>query len=213
MSNTQTPQLIALDIDGTLLPPGVAADALPDAELTRVIKQLMDTGIACVLATGRMYPGTQRIAGHLGIELPLICQQGAVTHELDGRRKRQVPIDPTIAQALVDYAIAEEWTYAWFDSERYLVSADHEQCKAFAEVSGIALEQVSQPHRSGLVATGVDIISTRDQSTLVHDHLAQEHGERIQLVNFPAVTAAYAPEATKAHALAELARELSLIHI
>lgn len=205
-----TPQLIALDIDGTLLRPGVGPTALPDPELTLVIHQLMAAGIACVLATGRMYPGTQRIARHLGIELPLICQQGASTHKLDGKLQRTFSIDPSVALLLVDYATTQGWPYAWFDSERYLVSQDNAQCREFAAVSGIVVEQTAKPHCTGLVATGVDIISTVDHSDAIHDHLAGRHGEEIQLVNFPSVTAAYAPQATKGHALQKLAQDYSI---
>ena len=67
-------RLIALDIDGTLLNPGVKHTALPDAQITNTIGALMAAGVTVVLATGRMYPGTVRIAHHLGISHPLILK-------------------------------------------------------------------------------------------------------------------------------------------
>jgi len=204
------PQLIALDIDGTLLAPGVLPDARPDPETTQLIAQLMEAGVAVALATGRMYPGTERIARHLGVRLPLICQQGAATHELNGRIKQEFCIDPGIAAELVAYAQANNWPYAWFDSERYLVSDPNEQCQQFAAVSGIPVEFVDAPHTSGVRATGVDIISSQTHASAIHAQLAHAHGEAVQLVNFPSVTAAYSPLATKGYAVRQLASELSI---
>ena len=76
-----TVRMVALDIDGTLLAPGVSVDELPDEHITAVIEALHKAGIIVVLATGRMYPGAAYVAQHLGIDLPLICQQGASVHE------------------------------------------------------------------------------------------------------------------------------------
>ena len=204
------PQLIALDIDGTLLPPGARPLDLPNAEFQLVIGELIAAGVSVVLATGRMYPGTASIARHLGIQLPLICQQGGSTHALDGRLLREVSIDPEIAQGVVAYAKTNGWSYAWFDSQRYLVSADSKQVQLFAEVSGVTAECLVEPEASGLVPLGTDIISTPEHATAVHDQLKQQYGDQIQLVNFPSVTAAYAPLATKGQALAQLARERSI---
>ena len=61
-------ELVALDIDGTLLDPGVAVDALPGPAICEAVEALHQAGIVVVLSTGRMYPGTAYIAKHLGIQ-------------------------------------------------------------------------------------------------------------------------------------------------
>ena len=86
-------RLVALDIDGTLLDPGVPVNALPGDAMSRVVGQLMETGVTVVLASGRMFPGTASVARHLGIEQPLICQQGASVHEQDGSLRHGHSID------------------------------------------------------------------------------------------------------------------------
>ncbi|MCZ6709358.1 MAG: HAD hydrolase family protein, partial [Gammaproteobacteria bacterium] len=55
-------RLVALDIDGTLLEPGVPVDALPADAMSRVVAQLLETGVIVVLASGRMFPGTESVA-------------------------------------------------------------------------------------------------------------------------------------------------------
>ena len=102
-------KLVALDIDGTLMEPGVSVDAFPGPDMTQAVRALQDTGIVVALATGRMYPGTQYISEHLGIEQPLICQQGASVHEADGTLRYATSIDAEIAVELYDYAMAHGW--------------------------------------------------------------------------------------------------------
>jgi len=59
-----TIRLIALDIDGTLIPPGGGHLALPDPDITSAVAALQQAGIVVVLASGRMFrepPGSPGI--------------------------------------------------------------------------------------------------------------------------------------------------------
>ena len=161
-------RLVALDIDGTLLDPGVPVSALPGDAMSQVVMRLMEKGVAVVLASGRMFPGTVSVAEHLRIDQPLICQQGASVHEQDGSLRHSCSIDEIIALELLKYANANGWPLAWFDSERYLVTRHCEQAQFFAEVSGVEIEIDDKPHLSGVRATGIDIISTTDSASEVH---------------------------------------------
>ena len=207
---TTSTRLIALDIDGTLLPPGAHHATVPDTKITDTIAVLLNHGMEIVLASGRMFPGTVHIAKHLGITLPLICQQGASTHELDGSIKTRYAVDQDIAREIVAFAQAGGWAYAWFDAERYLISEHNDASQHFADVSGVNPELHSDPQNSGVTATGVDIISSNEQSGTIHRQLEQRYGARLQLLDFQSVTAAHAPEATKGLALAALAAELGI---
>jgi Cof subfamily protein (haloacid dehalogenase superfamily) len=89
-------QLLALDIDGTILnnyleiQPAVAA----------AIKAAQDRGIHVTLATGRMFKATLPIAQQLHIQEPLICYQGGMVRD---------PVTGEIyAQATMDGALAAE---------------------------------------------------------------------------------------------------------
>ena len=204
------PKLILLDIDGTLLAPGAEHSALPDAELTHSIGALRAAGVHVTLATGRMFPGTITIANHLGIELPLICQQGASTHALDGALEHHVPMDTDLAHELSAFAETEGWPYAWLNPHRYLVSHDHPAAQYFAAVSGVALELHAAPRHAGLTPGGIDIISTAEHAPGIAEHVERNFGDRVQVLNFTGVTAVLAKEASKGLAGARLAAELGV---
>ena len=209
-SDSVTTRLVALDIDGTLIPPGSSHEALPDREITDAIAGLVDAGVAVVLASGRMYPGTARIARHLRLDAPLICQQGASVHRSDGSRSHQFTIDAAVANELVEFAIERGWPFAWFDAIRYLASHPNPSSDEFARVSGVVAEYRLDAHRVGVVPTGIDIISTPDAANGIHQELDRRYGERIHLLDFASVTVALAPEATKGNALALLADDLGI---
>jgi Cof subfamily protein (haloacid dehalogenase superfamily) len=203
-------RLVALDIDGTLLEPGVAVDALPSHAMSRAVAQLMRKGVHVVLASGRMFPGTASVARHLGVNQALVCQQGASVHEPDGSLRHGCSIDATIAMELLEYANANDWPLAWFDSERYLVTRYCEQAQFFADVSRVEIEIDEKPDTSGVRATGIDIISSKESASAVHAELERRYGERLTLLDFPSVTAVHAADASKGRALSVLAAEMKI---
>jgi len=202
--------LIALDIDGTLIPPGVGYDALPDAAMTAVIHDLRDAGVIVVLASGRMFPGTLRVAEHLRVDQPLVCQQGSSIHDCNGYLRHGYAIDEDIAAELFEFADQRNWPLAWFDSVRYLVTKHCAEAQFFADVSGVEMEIHTHPHRSGVRATGIDIISGRQHALDVHRVIEQRYGERVSLLDFSSVTAVHAPLANKGNALKSLAQEFGI---
>ena len=105
-------RLVALDIDGTLIDPGAHFNDLPDEPITSAVHALSAAGIVVALASGRMFPGTARIAAHLDIEQPLICQQGASVHNGDGSLRHGYSIEHEVALELVDYAERNDWPLA-----------------------------------------------------------------------------------------------------
>lgn len=203
-------RLVALDIDGTLLAPGAHVNALPDDAMSAAVKALSEHGIVVVLASGRMFPGTVSVGRHLGIDQPLICQQGASVHNQDGTLRHGYSIDEDIALELLDYANSNGWPLAWFDSERYLVTRACEQAQFFADVSQINMEIHDKPHRSGVRATGIDIISTGELASEVHAEIEQRYGDKLCLLDFPSVTAVHAVGASKGSALEMLAAEMGI---
>lgn len=204
-------KLVALDIDGTLLEPGVAVDAVPGDAMVEVVQALQSRDIVVMLATGRMYPGTAPIAERLGIAEPAICQQGASIHNHDGSLRHGYTIDQGIARELYDYAIDHGYSLSWFDHERYLVTQKTPAAEFFAAVSGVEIEEHPRPFESGVQATGIDIISNKSASTDVHRMLEARYGNRVALLDFTTVTAVHAPGASKGNALAQIADQLRIM--
>lgn len=207
---SQDIQLVALDIDGTLLAPGVPHNALPIDAVVEAVAALQAKGIVVMLATGRMYPGTAPIAEHLGIEETIICQQGASIHAPDGELRHAFSIDPNIAAELYEFAMSHGYSLAWFDHERYLVTNTTPASEFFAAVSGVKIEMHPRPHESGVRATGIDIVSDEKVSSDVHRLLEARYGSRVSLLDFTTVTAVHEPRASKGNALAMIAGELDV---
>jgi 5-amino-6-(5-phospho-D-ribitylamino)uracil phosphatase len=71
---TRRYELLALDVDGTLLDPdGTLRPRTADA-----VARAARAGIRPVLCTGRRYRRAQPIAHQLGIDAPLVCNSGAI---------------------------------------------------------------------------------------------------------------------------------------
>jgi len=67
-------KLVALDLDGTLLPFGEVRAI--SARTKQVIRSAMDAGITVVLASGRPFPSMQPYVEELAISAPVIANQG-----------------------------------------------------------------------------------------------------------------------------------------
>jgi hydroxymethylpyrimidine pyrophosphatase-like HAD family hydrolase len=205
-------KLVALDIDGTLIPPQHYGDGdlYPSPQLADAIASLRERGIVVVLASGRMFPGTARIARHLGIDQPVICQQGCSVHLLDGTMLHEFPIPMPEALDIVGLANTLGHPYEWFNPLRYVVSRDCASAREYGRVSGIEPECADFPERSGFRPTGVGIISSAAEANAIHRELAARHAETLHLLDFPEVTVAVAAEANKGHALSLICADLGI---
>jgi hydroxymethylpyrimidine pyrophosphatase-like HAD family hydrolase len=209
------PRLVALDVDGTIVHEhGKLAWAqsapLPSPKLGAAIRSLVDAGIVVVLASGRMFPGTARVARHLGLDTPMICQQGCSVHRPDGTMLHQFPIERPLAMDIVDYARQIDRAYEWFNPVRYVVSRPTPEAEEYGRVSGITPEYRPDPENSGATPTGVGIISTPREAPAIHRAVVSRHAETLHVLDFPAVTVAVAPEANKGHALSLVCDDLRI---
>lgn len=203
-------RLVALDIDGTILPPGAPPEAEPSPRLKAAVRSLQQRGIVVVLASGRMFPGTAEIARHLDIRAPLICQQGCSVHLLDGTMTHIFPIKRELALEVVAYAREIDRAYEWFNPLRYIASRESEETREYGRVSGVTPEYRPDPENSGVVPTGAGIISTIDEASSVHRELVSRFDGALHLLDFPAVTVAVAPDANKGHALSLICADLGI---
>jgi hydroxymethylpyrimidine pyrophosphatase-like HAD family hydrolase len=205
-------KLVALDIDGTLLAPDHYGDGemLPSARIAAAVRQLDEAGVVVVLASGRMFPGTARIARHLGLRAPVICQQGCSVHTLEGSTLHEFAIPRGPALEIVGYARRLGHAYEWFNPVRYLVSERCPAAEAYGRVSGIEPEFVSAPELSGVSATGVGVISSAAEANAIHRALSSHHGDALHVLDFPEVTVAVASEANKGHALSLICADLGI---
>lgn len=205
-------KLVALDIDGTLIPPAHYGDGaqLPSERTVAAVQHLQMDGVVVVLASGRMFPGTARIARALGLEGPVICQQGCSVHTMDGNTLHLFPIERPPALAIIEYARELNHPYEWFNPVRYLVSRRVPAAEEYGRVSGIEPEYFDRPEDAGVLPTGVGVISSPEEAPAIHRHLAGLHGEALHLLDFPTVTVAVDANANKGHSLSLICADLGI---
>jgi Cof subfamily protein (haloacid dehalogenase superfamily) len=108
--------LIALDLDGTLLSP----DDEISARNRAAIRRSLENGVRVVLVTGRGTDLPVRISRDLNLNLPVICCHGALTKDFGANRTlehRPVPLQ--YAKAMVEFAEAKGLSLAIYAEEYF----------------------------------------------------------------------------------------------
>jgi Cof subfamily protein (haloacid dehalogenase superfamily) len=101
LSVVPTIDLIALDLDGTLLGP---SDDISPAN-RRAIRSALEAGVRVVLVTGRGADTPIRIAHDLELNVPIVCCHGALTKDfLSNRTLGHIPVSLQYAKPMLEYA-------------------------------------------------------------------------------------------------------------
>jgi hydroxymethylpyrimidine pyrophosphatase-like HAD family hydrolase len=192
--------LVALDLDGTLLTP---QDDVSPAN-RRAIRDAIDAGVRVAIVTGRGLDSPQRLVRDLQLNLPAICAHGALTKDfLAGRTLGHIPVPLAHAHAMLAFSDEQKLRAAAYHDERFLYRAGMELSMedmlppAWVAVPSLAAAVGSAP--TFLRFFGRDSIAAiRDRFGDLPLHFKHESfGDHEEL----AVTNA---EATKQHALAQL---------
>ena len=134
------PDLVASDLDGTLLTPELeASPGLPEA-----LAALAAAGVPFVICTGRMFRSARRVAAQLGLRHgPIVCYQGAMVADLGtGERLLHRPLDGEVATAVV-HRLRELGRHlnAYIDDQLYVEQLDG-WARRYAEHSEVGIEVV-----------------------------------------------------------------------
>lgn len=202
--------LVALDIDGTIVPADHPEHAVPPPRIRRAVAALVEREIFVVLASGRMFPGTADVARRLGLTTPVISQQGCATNMLDGTVVHRFTLDDGAARAIAGHARERGLAYEWITEHRYVVSEETVATNEYARLSGVPAEWHPMPEDCGEAATGVGVLSAPPVTEEVHRYIVSEFGESLHVLDFPDVTVAVAADANKGHALSLLCAEYGI---
>lgn len=113
---TQPIDLIALDLDGTLLAPDESISAANRAAISRALK----SGIRVVLVTGRGVDTPIRVSRELGLNLPVICAHGALTKDFGANRTlAHIPVPLEYAKAMLEFADRNNVNVAVYADEMF----------------------------------------------------------------------------------------------
>lgn len=108
--------LIALDLDGTLLAP----DETISARNRAAIKAALTAGIRVVLVTGRGVDTPIRVSKELGLNLPVICCHGALTKDFGANRTLEsIPVPLQYAKPMIEFAERERLAVAVYVDEAF----------------------------------------------------------------------------------------------
>ena len=109
-------ELIALDLDGTLLDP---ADAISPGNRA-AISQALAAGVRVVLVTGRGADAPAKIARDLDLNLPVICCHGALTKDfLSGKVLGHIPVPLQYAKPMLEFAEQNALDAAVYSEEHF----------------------------------------------------------------------------------------------
>lgn len=123
MMPSPTFDLIALDLDGTLL----NSKEEVSARNRRAIRAVLDQGIRVVLVTGRGVDTPIRVSKDLGLNLPVICCHGALTKDfLANKTLGHIPVPLQYAKPMIEYAEHNNLSIAIYSEETFYRLQGHE---------------------------------------------------------------------------------------
>jgi Cof subfamily protein (haloacid dehalogenase superfamily) len=112
-------------------------DATLHGRTIAALRRAQDAGLAVVVVTGRMVKSVRQALAPAGLHSPVICYQGAVVADADGRWLRHEPLPLELARETI--AALDEEGYSpnvYVDDELY-VAADTEAARAYARLNRI----------------------------------------------------------------------------
>ncbi len=203
-------KLIALDLDGTLL-----NSALKVSERNaEAVRRALDAGVQVVLATSRWYLLARRNADHLGIDTPLICNNGAIVKRpQDGDELLHLRLDQELAREVTALADERGWeTFTTIEDATYMRMRPGiipERLPAGLRVSERQAEEVARGQPTAVLVFGEEAVNEISQRFLpAFDGRAKFSLNRP--VNLPHYVVLTHSDADKASALEIVCRELGV---
>src|SRR5581483_6218940 len=131
-------RVVATDFDRTL----VWTDGQLRPRTIAALRRADEAGLAVIVVTGRMVRSVRQALEPAGVRAPVICYQGAVVADADGRWLRHEPLPLELARETIA-ALAEEGysPNVYVDDELY-VAADTEAARAYASLNRIEFHVV-----------------------------------------------------------------------
>jgi Cof subfamily protein (haloacid dehalogenase superfamily) len=203
-------RLIALDLDGTLL-----NSALKVSERNgEAVRRALESGVKVVLATTRWYLLAKRTADRLGIDTPLICNNGAmITSPQDGSELLHLRLDQELAHAVTALADERGWeTFTTIEDATYMRPRPGiipEKLPAGLRVSERQSDEVARGQPTSVLVFGEEAVNEIEARFLpAQQDRANFSLNRPQI--FPHYVVLTHPEADKGRALEMVCRELDV---
>jgi Cof subfamily protein (haloacid dehalogenase superfamily) len=205
------PQLVASDLDGTLLPPTL--------EFTTATKSgvaaLQAAGIPFIIITGRMFRSARRMANRLGLHSgPIVCYQGAMIADLASGEwlfHQTMAVD-LAAQVIRDMRQIHRHVNVYIGDELYVESLD-EWARRYAEYAEVGITTVPDLVEAVEQRPPTKIVIPSDPSdiTLLLPQLQKRwEGALYVTRSLPQYIEICDPRVSKSAALARLSRQFGV---
>ena len=131
------PELVASDLDGTLLPPTL--EIVP--RTLAGVRRLRECGVPFAICTGRMFRSARRVAAQFELtEGLVVCYQGALVADLgSGEWLQHVTIDPPLAAEVVRHAREIDIHVNAYVDDELNVEQDDSWARRYAEYAEVGM--------------------------------------------------------------------------
>jgi Cof subfamily protein (haloacid dehalogenase superfamily) len=99
-------------------------------------------GIHVIVVTGRMVTSIRRAMGPAGIDDPVICYQGAVVADADGRWLRHEPIPLELARETIAALGEEGWSPQVYVDDRLYVERETPEVRRYTSLNHVEVTEV-----------------------------------------------------------------------
>ena len=204
-------ELVACDLDGTLLS--------PELEFSPGLREALDAlraaGVPVIVSTGRMFISARRIAARLGLdEGPIVCYQGALVADLaSGEELRHQRMAAAAAAEVVRHVrTLGRHLNAYVDDRLYVEQLD-EWARSYARFAEVGLEYVDDLEALVLVRppTKFVVLSDPDDVSRLLPGMQEHWRDRLYVVRSQASYIEIAdPRVSKSGALEWLCARLGV---
>jgi Cof subfamily protein (haloacid dehalogenase superfamily) len=177
---TTFPQLVAFDLDDTLL--------LPSGELSNrtlnAVRQLHKRGVLVVLASGRMLANMLPVAERLGFNPSIVSFNGAQVNLSSSQAALyHCPVPPALAERVIDWAFERDLHLHFYHDNRLFANRiDDWQARIYHEQTGAHLELESDFDRlRGLPATKLLIADEPERVEVLLGEAREVFGAELML--------------------------------
>jgi Cof subfamily protein (haloacid dehalogenase superfamily) len=157
------PELLALDLDGTLVEPRQPVRQV----VIDAVKRAQAAGVRVTIVTGRMYVGAKPFADALDLDGLIVLYQGAVLADAKtGRFVREVPLANATGMRI--YAAAKEHGLhvQFYRDDKFFVENDNRYAELYAKTSGTRPVVVASlpAEFAGRDSTKVNVVTDPDRT-------------------------------------------------
>ncbi len=205
-------QLVALDLDGTL----ITDDLIISLAVKAAIADAIEQGVVVTLSTGRMFQSAVQFARELNLAVPLICYQGAmVRHSITGQTIYHQPVPLELTRTFLKMTREQELHVNSYVDDRLYVAQASAAAHYYADLARVELNVVGDllafTNRPERAPTKLVIVTEEERTAAIVQEYQQAFGTSLYVTRSHARFAeAVSPECNKGTALAALAQSLDI---